>query len=314
MCAILHAFTRASAAGDLLLHHRDDESKLLAPHLPTPYGEPQPRFNLVDRALPSYGDHTWQISAMDLFGRLSPAAAISAEVRDTISPPAPATVDVQLLGDATTGPSWTTVAITFDWLPTHEAVAPDLAAFEIHLRQGVVSSSDATLPATWGRFETTPGSVAGAVTIAWPSLAVSNPAAGSHRHAVGCPDRRGWQPHHDHGVTGRCPVRRDGPRAHRGRDPRDRRLGEHQRVRGGPRRTRGPDRSGPCRRSTSSRSERRRPMRRIAHGSACRFRSLTAGGYEYSAPQAQHCWRPRERPPTTSQRWTSSSRSVSFAR
>jgi hypothetical protein len=175
---ILHAFTRASGAGDLLLHHRDDESKLLAPHLPTPYGEPQPRFNLVDRSLPSYGDHTWQVTAMDLFGRLSPAAAISAEVRDTISPPAPATVDVQLLGDATTGPSWTAVAITFDWLPSHEAIAPDLAAFEIHLRQGVVSSADAPLPATWGRFETTPGSVASAVTIAWPGLAVSNPLPG----------------------------------------------------------------------------------------------------------------------------------------
>ena len=243
---ILHAFTRASAAGDLLLHHRDDESKLLAPHLPTPYGEPQPRFNLVDRTLPSYGDHTWQISAMDLFGRLSPAAAISADVRDTISPPAPATVDVQLLGDATTGPSWTAVAITFDWLPTHEAIAPDLAAFEIHLRQGVVSSSDAPLPATWGRFETTPGSVASAVTDRVARPGREQPAAGCHRDAVGCPDRRGRQPHHDHGVTGRRPVRRDGPRTHRGRDPRDRRLGEHQRIRGGPRRTRGPDRSAPA--------------------------------------------------------------------
>ena len=74
---MLHAFTRASADGDVLLHHRDDESKLLAPHLPTPYGEPEARFNLVDRAVPSYGVHTWKITAMDLFGRVSPEAAIS---------------------------------------------------------------------------------------------------------------------------------------------------------------------------------------------------------------------------------------------
>ena len=171
---MLHAFARASDGGDVLLHHRDDENKLLAPHLPTPYGEPEARFNLVDRAVPSYGEHIWKITAMDLFGRVSPAAAISTDVRDTIPPPAPGTVDVRLLGNATTGPSWTAVVIAFDWLPAHEAIAPDLAAFELHLRQGVVSSADAPLPTSWGRFETTPGSVAGAVRIAWPGLAVSN--------------------------------------------------------------------------------------------------------------------------------------------
>ncbi len=171
---MLHAFARASDGGDVLLHHRDDENKLLAPHLPTPYGEPEARFNLVDRAVPSYGEHIWKITAMDLFGRVSPAAAISTDVRDTIPPPAPGTVDVRLLGNATTGPSWTAVVIAFDWLPAHEAIAPDLAAFELHLRQGVVSSADAPLPTSWGRFETTPGSVVGAVRIAWPGLAVSN--------------------------------------------------------------------------------------------------------------------------------------------
>src|SRR5687767_15715132 len=31
----------------------------------------------------------------------------STDVRDTIPPPAPGTVDVRLLGNATTGPSWT---------------------------------------------------------------------------------------------------------------------------------------------------------------------------------------------------------------
>src|SRR5204863_2964762 len=32
---VLHAFKRVSDEGDVLLHHRDDETKLLAPHLPT---------------------------------------------------------------------------------------------------------------------------------------------------------------------------------------------------------------------------------------------------------------------------------------
>jgi hypothetical protein len=175
---VLHAFTRASSDGDVLLHHRDHESKLLTPHLPTPYGDPQPRFNIVDRALPSYGVHTWKIAAMDLFGRVSPDAAVSTDVRDTIPPPSPANVAVQLLGDATAGPSWTAVVVAFDWVPAFAALAPDLAVFEIRLKQGLVSSADAPLPTTWGQLETTPGSTAGPVAIEWPALGVGNVPAG----------------------------------------------------------------------------------------------------------------------------------------
>src|SRR5205823_7263718 len=134
---------------DLLLHHRDDETKLLAPHLPTPYGKPESRLNLVDRAIPSYGVHTWKVAAMDLFGRLSPDAAVSADVRDTLPPPAPANVEATLQGDATTGPSWTKLVVAFDWMPAQEALAPDLSRFELHVRQGPVSTAEASLPATW---------------------------------------------------------------------------------------------------------------------------------------------------------------------
>lgn len=175
---ILHAFTRAADDGQVLLHHRDDESKLLAPHLPTPYGEPEARFNLIDRTVPSYGEHTWTLAAMDLFGRVSPEAAISADVRDTIAPPAPANAAVQLPGDATTAPAWTAAVVEFDWLPAHETLAPDLAAFEVHLRQGSLSSADEAIPSTWGHLETTPGAVAGPIRIQWPGLAAVNLPAG----------------------------------------------------------------------------------------------------------------------------------------
>jgi hypothetical protein len=174
---VLHAFVRVDGARNLLLHHRDDESRLLAPHLPTPYGVP-PRLNLVDRAIPSYGVHSWKVAAMDLFGRLSPAAAVTAEVRDTMPPPSPANAEAALLGDATAGPAWSKLVIGFDWLTSHETLAPDLAAFEVHVRQGPVSSADAPLPATWGRLETFLGAVAGPVRIAWPSLAVSGAPSG----------------------------------------------------------------------------------------------------------------------------------------
>lgn len=175
---VLHAFMRESGAGDVLLHHRDDETKLLAPHLPTPYGEPEPRLHLVDRGVPSHAVHTWKVAAMDLFGRVSPNAAVTAEVRDTIPPPAPANVATTLVGDATSGPAWTNVLVAFDWMPAHEALAPDLSFFELNLRQGLVASADILLPTTWGRFETTPGAAAGPVRLAFPSLVASGVPAG----------------------------------------------------------------------------------------------------------------------------------------
>ncbi|HYQ03289.1 MAG TPA: hypothetical protein VER96_31660 [Polyangiaceae bacterium] len=168
---VLHVLTRASAGGDRLLHHRDDDTKLLAPHLPTPYGAPT-RLNLVDRALPSYGEQTWKVAAMDLFGRMSPSATVTADVRDTLAPPPPARVAARLPGDATAGPAWTGLEIGFDWLPAHEALAPDLKAFELSVRQGVVTSAEEPLDATWGKLETTPGATTAALRLSWPLLAV----------------------------------------------------------------------------------------------------------------------------------------------
>lgn len=178
---VLHVFKRVSDAGDVLLHHRDDETKLLAPHLPTPYGETEPQLNLIDREVPSYGEHTWKVAAMDLFGRLSDDAVASADVQDTIAPPPPGKVEAVLEGDATTG-LWTRLVVSFDWLPSSERVAPDLRFFELHVRQGALSNAEAPLPATWGKFETTPGATAGPVRVTWPSLQLSHVPAGLTIH------------------------------------------------------------------------------------------------------------------------------------
>ena len=175
---VLHAFTRESPAGDVLLHHRDDESRLLLPHLPTPYGVPVERLHLTDRAIPLLGPHVWKVAAMDLFGRVSPDAAVAAEVRDLLAPPAPANPAAILEGDATQGAAWTALRLGFDWLPSQAATAPDLAGFELHLRQGDVAPAAAQDPASWVGLETSPGTIHPPLEIAWPSLAVSGAAAG----------------------------------------------------------------------------------------------------------------------------------------
>src|SRR5947208_2334608 len=73
------AFTRAAGSDAARRHHRDDDTASLMPHLPTACCEPEPRSQLVDRATPAYGVHTWHITATDLFGRVSAPAAISAD-------------------------------------------------------------------------------------------------------------------------------------------------------------------------------------------------------------------------------------------
>lgn len=174
---VLHVFKRESDAGDVLLHHRDDDNKLLAPHLPTPYGYTEQRLNLTDRQVPNYGVHTWKIAAMDLFGRLSDDAVISTNVRDTLAPPPPANVQAVLEGDATTG-AWTKLVVGFDWLPSHESVAPDFSFFELHVRQGLLNDTQAPLPATWGKLEMTPGSTAGPIRIFFAGPGVTHVPAG----------------------------------------------------------------------------------------------------------------------------------------
>ena len=182
---VLYSFTRDSGAGAVLLHHRDEDSGLLAPHLPTPHGEPEPRLHLVDRLIPSYGVHTWSVAAMDLFGRVSAEADVSADVRDTIPPPVPSSVEAALEGDALT--------VAFGWLPAQEELAPDLAAFELHLRQGEVGTGAASLPGTWGALETSPGATAGPLRVAWPSLMVTGSPSGLTAGAVATPLAGGGQ-------------------------------------------------------------------------------------------------------------------------
>jgi len=166
---VFYTLTRTGAAGDTLIHHVEDESDLLMPHLPTERQPADGRLRLVDREIPEWGPYTWHLRGMDLWGRFSGAASVAEDVRDTIPPPAPTAVVAELHGDAA-ALAWTDLSIAFDWGDGLAAVAPDLDRFEVHVRQGSVDRAVAGNPATWGHFEHEPGSTASPVIIRWPAL------------------------------------------------------------------------------------------------------------------------------------------------
>jgi hypothetical protein len=169
---VFYALLRAGDDGKVLVHEREPASKLLMPHHPTPRVPNDPRRRIEDLTVPKYGKYEWFLTGMDLWGRLTPATSVAAEVRDVIPPPAPSSLEAVLRGTAP--PVWTEVAIAFDWTAANELLAPDLDRFEIHLRQGEVPMAGAELPATWGRFEHTIGATAPPLLVQWPSLAVSS--------------------------------------------------------------------------------------------------------------------------------------------
>ena len=135
--------------------------------------------------------HTWKITAMDLFGRVSPAAAISDDVRDTIPPPAPGTVDVRAAGRRDHRP---VMDGRGDRLRLAAGARGDRAGscrFRAPSAQGVVSSADAPLPATLGtlRNHARVGGRRGADRVARPRRRATRPP-GVTVTAVVCPDRR----------------------------------------------------------------------------------------------------------------------------
>jgi hypothetical protein len=169
---VFYELRRQGPTGSELLHHKDEDTGLLTPHLPTRRLPADGRHRLVDRSIPEWGTYTWSVRGMDLWGRLSPDASVTAEVRDMIPPPAPTSLDLRLSGPATAAPAWTAVTLSFDWTSQLELIAPDLDRFEVHLVQGTVDRADEANPATWGRFEHLPGAAAAPVVVRWPGLNV----------------------------------------------------------------------------------------------------------------------------------------------
>lgn len=147
--SVFYSLSRTDAQGDALLHHRDDETKLLAPHLPTLHAATG-KLRLVDRDLRAWGDTTWHLRGMDLWGRVSDEANVSLDVRDLVAPPAPAELQVALGGNAANAPQWDELAVRFAWTAAQADLAPDLAAFEIH------GASPAPIVIRWSDLTITP--------------------------------------------------------------------------------------------------------------------------------------------------------------
>lgn len=169
---VFYELRRQGPTGSELLHYKDEDTGLLTPHLPIQRLPADGRHRLVDRSIPEWGTYTWSLRGMDLWGRFSPEASVTATVRDMIPPPAPASLDLRLSGPATAAPAWTGMTLSFDWTAQLELITPDLDRFEVHLVQRSVDRADEANPATWGRFEHLPGATAAPVVVRWPSLDV----------------------------------------------------------------------------------------------------------------------------------------------
>ena len=156
-----------------LLHHKEEGSGLLMPYLPTQRLPRDGRLRLVDRSIPDWDDYTWSLRGMDLWGRFSKEAVASANVRDTLPPPAPTSLDATMSASAPLS-----VTVAFDWTGQQELLAPDLERFEIHLVQHTVDRAVEASPATWGRFEHVPGATSPPVVVRWPGLGVEGLPSG----------------------------------------------------------------------------------------------------------------------------------------
>jgi hypothetical protein len=176
---VFYELKREGKSGEVLLHHKEDDSGLLLPHVPTVRQPSDGRLRLVDREVPDWDTYTWRVRGMDLWGRFSEVAEVTADVQDTLAPPAPTSVEARLNGNAAAAPTWADVTISFDWSDQQSLIAPDLARFELHLVQREVDRSEAGNPATWGRFEHTPGATRPPITLQWPNLQVAGPPPGT---------------------------------------------------------------------------------------------------------------------------------------
>ena len=173
--AVRRAETNGS--GDVALHLKDQEIGRYVPHVPTAATVSGGRIGIYDRAIPRYDNYQWRVSGMDIWGRFSPFATVSAQVVDQVPPPAPTRLEAELRGNAA-APQWDALQLGFDWTAAQAELAPDLVRFEIHVRQGRVPFADSDKPATWGVLEHTAGATMSPLRIDWPGGTPAPPGGG----------------------------------------------------------------------------------------------------------------------------------------
>lgn len=174
---IFFAARRQGAQGDVSINRPDpDDPKIRMPIVTTGSSVEDDRATLTDRTLPAYGTYTWRLSGMDPWGRFSPYATASATAADLVPPNAPSKVEAELTGTTAGAPQWASLVVSFEWGGFHQSEAPDVTAFDIHVRQGKVASKDAQNAATWGRLEHQPGALTPPLRITAGGAVVSPPA------------------------------------------------------------------------------------------------------------------------------------------
>ncbi|MFZ2472640.1 MAG: hypothetical protein WAW52_11960 [Methanothrix sp.] len=159
---------------EIVLNHEDDVVHLRIPIVPTKDSIREDRAKITDRSMPNYGNYEWWISGMDIWGRFSPWAKVSAKVIDLVKPIAPANVVAQLVGKAASAPSWEYIAVSFDWTQFQLEVSPDVVAFEIHLSQGKISNAKNQDPSMWGKLAHAPGATTKPLHIEWPTAKITS--------------------------------------------------------------------------------------------------------------------------------------------
>jgi hypothetical protein len=175
---VFYALRRRGITSDVALHRTDDETKVRLPITPVSDANLESRFHVNDRALRSYGDYTWRLSAMDLWGRFSPWADAPATVSDQVPPLEPANVSVRLNGNAAAAPTWDSATVAFNWTAFQERESQDVVAFEVHITQDKVAKSDNQNAGVWGKLEHVAGSTTAPLRINWPAATLVAPGGG----------------------------------------------------------------------------------------------------------------------------------------
>lgn len=170
---VFYALRRKDGSHDVSVNRRDEELNVPLPHVPSAESVLDKRARMTDRSLEHYGAYTWLVSGMDIWGRFSPYAEAAATVKDEIAPPAPTKLTAELIGETDLAPTWQSLIVSFDWTSTQRQQAPDLAVFELHVRQGKISKLESQAPQTWGRLEHTANATTQPLRIAWPTGAVT---------------------------------------------------------------------------------------------------------------------------------------------
>ena len=109
----------------------------------------------VDDNLRTQGTTRYDVYAMDLWGRWSPPASDTVEVRDLVPPPPPSRVEGQLEGDPKPDGRFDALNVSFTWPQTSQNEAPDTRAFEVFIRAGIheagplEQATDVKVVVTW---------------------------------------------------------------------------------------------------------------------------------------------------------------------